>query len=508
MMEHPERSKSGRTFQTVVILTVMVSVLMFYTETLPSFTAYGEGTKICGLVLSHYCENKNNITDPGCYSHKYVNNKWITTGNLLKFSCNDGDDTDDECFAKGYNFGSTTTNLTCSQEKPYYITPFESSTELARNFRKPDFIVNRDQMHRISDICGRLECQYDSNPIIDGNTIWKPMEILTNLIFSFEIIMRFFVTYSTKKFLCDVMNLVDILSVVPFFSDIFSGARYGDLNFSIVASSPQPILLVTLKSLKVFRIFKTTRHFSASKIIYDTARTAWKQIFGIISLLVFIVIVFAIMLFEVEQGQECFYGINCPSTLGDEEGYKIGQRILVDKNGDITQFANVLDGLWFCMVTLTTTGYGDKVPVTNLGQVFAIFLMLFGIVYMAMPLTATSSSFWRAHTFRKIEKEMKEQRSLVEQKKKPNFMITEHSRIQMIELEEAVDEIMKRLCVFLDDIQTPSSNVNSGGLTMLERCAQIESDLRNCLEHYDSELYKLCEVYSSSITRKQIEEIS
>ncbi|MDO4710949.1 MAG: ion channel [Peptostreptococcaceae bacterium] len=40
---------------------------------------------------------------------------------------------------------------------------------------------------------------------------------------------------------------------------------------------------------------------------------------------------------------------------------------------------NYFDALWWTIVTTTTVGYGDIVPVTWLGKIVAIFLMIFGI---------------------------------------------------------------------------------------------------------------------------------
>jgi voltage-gated potassium channel len=50
-------------------------------------------------------------------------------------------------------------------------------------------------------------------------------------------------------------------------------------------------------------------------------------------------------------------------------------------------------GLWWAVVTVTTVGYGDRVPVTPLGQSVAVILMLVGIGLIGV-LTATIASYF------------------------------------------------------------------------------------------------------------------
>ena len=40
---------------------------------------------------------------------------------------------------------------------------------------------------------------------------------------------------------------------------------------------------------------------------------------------------------------------------------------------------NVLDRVYFTVMTITTVGYGDFVPLTNAGKVFTIFFSFIGI---------------------------------------------------------------------------------------------------------------------------------
>jgi len=48
-------------------------------------------------------------------------------------------------------------------------------------------------------------------------------------------------------------------------------------------------------------------------------------------------------------------------------------------------FASVFDGLWWAIVTLTTVGYGDVVPITPGGKVFTFFVLIIGLGMIAIP---------------------------------------------------------------------------------------------------------------------------
>jgi voltage-gated potassium channel len=59
-----------------------------------------------------------------------------------------------------------------------------------------------------------------------------------------------------------------------------------------------------------------------------------------------------------------------------------------------------------CVATVTTVGYGDIVPVSNIGRIVALFYMFFGIAMIAILLSVITNTFYK----RKFEKEEREKR--------------------------------------------------------------------------------------------------
>ncbi len=55
-------------------------------------------------------------------------------------------------------------------------------------------------------------------------------------------------------------------------------------------------------------------------------------------------------------------------------------------------FTNLMDGFYWAIVTITTTGYGDQIPKTFLGRLISIMAMIFGVVVVSIA-TGRISSF-------------------------------------------------------------------------------------------------------------------
>ena len=64
----------------------------------------------------------------------------------------------------------------------------------------------------------------------------------------------------------------------------------------------------------------------------------------------------------------------------------------VERDAPDTQMSTFGDSIWWACVTLFTVGYGDIVPVTSLGRIYAVMLMLGGILIIGVA-SATIVSY-------------------------------------------------------------------------------------------------------------------
>ncbi len=59
--------------------------------------------------------------------------------------------------------------------------------------------------------------------------------------------------------------------------------------------------------------------------------------------------------------------------------------------------ANIIqpfDALWWALVTITTVGYGDKYPVTNLGRIIGAIVILLGVIMFSVLTSFFTSKFY------------------------------------------------------------------------------------------------------------------
>lgn len=178
-------------------------------------------------------------------------------------------------------------------------------------------------------------------------------EWIITFIFTLEYIARIVAINNKRKYIFSFYGIIDLISTIPtYLAFIFGGYN---ILFGIRA----------LRLLRVFRVLKITRYISESNKLGNALRNSRAKIFVFLFAVFIICIIMGTVMYLVE---------------GPENGY-----------------TSIPISIYWCIVTLTTVGFGDIHPVTPLGRAIASFIMITGYGIIAVPTGIVSAEYSMAN---------------------------------------------------------------------------------------------------------------
>mgnify|MGYP000164370236 FL=1 len=183
------------------------------------------------------------------------------------------------------------------------------------------------------------------------------LEWIFTIIFTIEYGLRIYAVYRPLKYMTSFFGVIDLLAILPaYLSLFFAGTHYF-------------IVIRALRLIRIFRIFKLGHFLKEGAIITSALRASRAKIFVFLMSVTLLVIIIGALMYVVEGG-----------------------------NND--SFSSIPRSIYWAIVTLTTVGYGDIVPKTELGQFLSAVVMILGYAIIAVPtgivsaemVNATSSS--------------------------------------------------------------------------------------------------------------------
>ncbi len=148
------------------------------------------------------------------------------------------------------------------------------------------------------------------------------------------------------KYLISPLMLADLLALVPFYLFLFPA--------------------LDLRILRLFRllvILRLTHYSDALHVLATIVRRESKTIAAIFLVIVSLLLMVSYFIYLIEHDVQ-------PEA-----------------------FASIPEAMWWSISTLTTVGYGDVVPITTMGKVFGMIVMLIGIGMFAIPTGILVSAF-------------------------------------------------------------------------------------------------------------------
>jgi voltage-gated potassium channel len=172
-------------------------------------------------------------------------------------------------------------------------------------------------------------------------TWFLALEWAFTLLFTIEYGLRLYCVGRPAKYAFSFFGIVDLMSILPtYLSLIFPGTQY-------------LLVIRTLRTIRIWRILKLAQYLHEWDYIVHALRASWRKI------VVFLVVVITLV-----------------SILGS---------LMYMIESTDSGFTSIPRSVYWAIVTVTTVGYGDIAPATEIGQFIAAIAMILGYAIIAVP---------------------------------------------------------------------------------------------------------------------------
>ena len=201
------------------------------------------------------------------------------------------------------------------------------------------------------------------------------LEWIITIFFSLEYALRVISNPKRKQYIFSFYGIIDLISILPMY-----------LSFFFVESKFLSIIRI-LRLLRIFRILDLAQFNHQANELRTALYASKTKIMVFIYFVLVICILLGALMYMIEPHNEAFTSI--PRSI------------------------------YWCVVTLTTVGYGDVVPTTTLGQVMASAIMILGYGIIAVPTGIVTSEYNR---IRRKQEQCENEKEVLEnmQKKCPH----------------------------------------------------------------------------------------
>lgn len=183
----------------------------------------------------------------------------------------------------------------------------------------------------------------------------QDLEWFFTIVFSLEYGLRILCARSVSGYMKSFFGVVDFIAIVPtYLSLFFPGAQF---------------LLLTrvIRLLRIFRVLKLVRYSQESRVLVKALRSSQYKVTVFLGVVVTFILILGTIMHLVEEGNP--------------------------------GFSSISEGVYWAVVTMTTVGYGDVVPLTGLGKFLAAVIMIMGYGVIAVPTGILSAEISSSSNF-------------------------------------------------------------------------------------------------------------
>ncbi|XP_078128196.1 potassium voltage-gated channel subfamily V member 2 [Sander vitreus] len=205
---------------------------------------------------------------------------------------------------------------------------------------------------------------------LSGRFYGEYVETFCITFFTLEYLLRLASTPDLKCFGRSMLNTVDLVAILPHylqmvlecFEDQDMHLHSGDIETVARVGKVGQVLRI-MRLMRIFRILKLARHSTGLRAFGFTLRQCYQQVGCLLLFIGMGIFVFSAMVYTVEHD---IYNTN---------------------------FTSIPHAWWWAAVSISTVGYGDMLPETSLGRIFAFACISFGVILNGMPISILYNKF-------------------------------------------------------------------------------------------------------------------
>ena len=187
------------------------------------------------------------------------------------------------------------------------------------------------------------------------DTLFNGMEWLFTIAFTLEYVARLTCVRHPLRYALSFYGVIDLLALLPTYLALLVPEIHALIDVRV------------LRLLRVFRVFKLTAYVTEYQSLGRALKGSRRKIMVFLSAVLMIVLVMGTVMYVVE--------------------------------GPANGFSSVPTSVYWAITTMTTVGFGDITPKTDLGRFIASLMMLLGWGILAVPTGIVTAEM----TLRRVE---------------------------------------------------------------------------------------------------------